>query len=282
MLGTGTMGAGMASSLRRAGIEVNAWNRTRAKAEPLAELGCRLTNAAAEAVADADVVVTMLFDTDSVLAVMRPALPVMRSNAIWVQSATIGTRGTEQAAELAASAGVAFVDAPVLGTKGPAEQGQLVWLAAGDPSLADQVAPALDAMGTKTLWVADSPGAGSALKLVCNAWVTTLTAGIGQSMALAGQLDLDPQLFLDAIAGGPVDVAYAHVKGQAIINRDFSPQFPVDGVRKDLGLIREAEEAAQVETALTDAVLARFEAASEQGHGAQDMAAVVWAFRPEN
>lgn len=275
------MGAGMASSLRREGVEVNAWNRTRARAEPLTDLGARVTDSATQAVADADLVLTMLFDTDSVLEVMTPVLPAVPEGAVWVQSSTIGAHGTERAATLAASAGVAFVDAPVLGTKAPAEQGQLVWLAAGDPELAPRIAPALDAMGAKTLWVADSPGPGSALKLVCNAWVGTVTAGIGQSVALAGQLGLDPQLFLDAIAGGPLDVAYAHVKGHAMMTGDFSPQFPVDGVRKDLALIRDAEAGAQIATELTDAVLGRFAVASERGHGEQDMAAVVWAFRPE-
>ena len=280
-LGTGVMGAGMASSLRRRGIEVQAWNRPRTRAGALTDRGVQVYDTAAEAVADADVAVTMLFDADSVLEVMTTALPAMRADAVWVQSSTIGLVGTAQVAALAASERVSFVDAPVLGTKGPAEQGQLVWLAAGDPALAPRIAPALDAMGTKTLWVADSPGPGSALKLVCNAWVTTLTAGVGQSVALAGRLDLDPQLFLDAIGGGPLDVPYAHVKAAAMMNDDFSAQFPVDGVRKDLALIRDAQTGTRTATELTNAVLDRFDVASKRGHGKEDMAAVVWAFRPE-
>ena len=275
------MGTGMASSLRREGIEVLAWNRTRSRAEPLTDDGVQVFDTAAGAVADADLVVTMLFDAESVLEVMTTALPAMRADAVWVQSSTIGADGTAQTSALAASAGVAFVDAPVLGTKGPAEQGQLVWLVAGDPALAPRITPALDAMGTKTLWVSDSPGPGSALKLVCNAWVTALTAGVGQSVALAGRLGLDPQLFLDAIADGPVDVPYAHVKAAAMMNNDFSAQFPVDGARKDLALIRDAQTGTGTATELTDAVLDRFEVASRRGHGKEDMAAVVWALRPE-
>ena len=275
------MGAGMVTSLRREGLEVAAWNRTRARAEPLVALGAIVADDAVDAVDGADVVLTMLYDADSVLAVMADVLPAMADGAVWVQSSTIGQEGTRRAADLAATAGVAFVDAPVLGTKTPAEKGLLVVLASGDPRLRGRLAPAFDAFGAKTLWVADEPGPATALKLVCNAWVGSLTAAVGQSVALAGQLGLDPQLFLDAITGGPLDSAYAHAKGGAMMTGSFEPQFELDGVRKDLGLIRDAELGSQTSAVLTEAVLACFDLASHRGHGGQDMAAVVAAFRPE-
>jgi 3-hydroxyisobutyrate dehydrogenase len=279
VLGTGVMGAGMARSLRRAGLEVNAWNRTRDKAEPLADDGARVCSSAAEAVADADVVVLMLFDTAAVLEVMAEALPATQQGPVWVQSSTIGLEGTDQVADLANRFGAPFVDAPVLGTKQPAEQGALVFLAAGAEELRERVAPAFDAMGSKTIWVGEEPGRGSALKLVCNAFVGTLTAAIGQSVGLAGQLGLDPQLFLDALDGGASDSPYVHVKGAMMLSGEFPASFALDGVRKDLGLIREAELASGTATTLTDAARACFDAAAEQGHGADDMAAVVAAFR---
>jgi 3-hydroxyisobutyrate dehydrogenase len=279
VLGTGVMGAGMVRSLRRADIEVNAWNRTRAKAEPLADDGVRVCGSATEAVADVDVVLVMLFDTAAVLEVLAEALPAASTGQVWVQCSTIGLDGTAQAADLAGRFGAAFVDAPVLGTKQPAEQGTLVFLAAGADELRERVARAFDAMGSKTIWVAEEPGRGSALKLVCNAFVGTLTAAIGQSVGLATQLGLDPQLFLDALDGGASDSPYVHVKGAMMQNGEYPPSFALDGVRKDLGLIREAEEASGTPTTLTDAVLASFDAAAAQGHGADDMAAVVAAFR---
>ncbi|HEY0237872.1 MAG TPA: NAD(P)-binding domain-containing protein, partial [Friedmanniella sp.] len=119
VLGTGVMGAGMVRSLRRTGVEVNAWNRSQDKADPLAGDGAQVCGSAREAVADADVVVVMLFDTEAVLAVMTEALPATPDGAVWVQSSTIGLDGTAQAADLAARSGTAFVDAPVLGTKQP-------------------------------------------------------------------------------------------------------------------------------------------------------------------
>lgn len=279
VLGTGVMGAGMVRSLRRADIEVSVWNRTREKADPLADDGARVCASAVDAVSDADVVLVMLFDTAAVLEVMGEALPASKDGAVWVQCSTIGLDGTAQVAELADRHGAAFVDAPVLGTKQPAEQGSLVFLASGPTGLRDRVAPAFEAMGSKTIWVGEEPGRGSALKLVCNAFVGTLTAAVGQSVGLATQLGLDPQLFLDALDGGASDSPYVHLKGGMMMDDAYPASFALDGVRKDLGLIRAAAEQSETRTTLTEAVLACFDAAAEQGHGADDMAAVVTAFR---
>lgn len=279
VLGTGVMGAGMVRSLRRADIEVSVWNRTREKADPLADDGARVCASAVDAVSDADVVLVMLFDTAAVLEVMGEALPASKDGAVWVQCSTIGLDGTAQVAELADRHGAAFVDAPVLGTKQPAEQGSLVFLASGPTGLRDRVAPAFEAMGSKTIWVGEEPGRGSALKLVCNAFVGTLTAAVGQSVGLATQLGLDPQLFLDALDGGASDSPYVHLKGGMMLDDAYPASFALDGVRKDLGLIRAAAEQSETRTTLTEAVLACFDAAAEQGHGADDMAAVVTAFR---
>lgn len=280
VLGTGAMGAGMVSSLRRGGFEVTAWNRTRARAEPLGAVGAMVADDAVDAVDGAEIVITMLYDADSVLEVMADVLPAMADGAVWVQSSTVGQEGTRRAADLALTHGVAFVDAPVLGTKAPAEKGLLVVLAAGDPHLRERLAPVFAAMGGKTLWVADEPGPATDLKLVCNAWVSSLTAAVGQSVALAGQLGLDPRLFLDAIGGGPVDSPYAQLKGRAMIDGAFDPQFELDGVRKDVALIRAAAAGSETSTVLTEAVLTCFDTASARGHGGDDMAAVVSAFRP--
>jgi 3-hydroxyisobutyrate dehydrogenase len=258
---------------------VNAWNRSAEKAEPLVQDGARVCATAGEAVTDADLVVLMLFDTPAVLEVMGEALPAAEHGPIWVQASTIGLDGTAAAADLANRFGAPFVDAPVLGTRLPAEQGTLVFLAAGAAELRGRVQPAFDAMGSKTIWVAEEPGRGSALKLVCNSFVGTLTAAVGQSVALATQLGIDPNLFLDALDGGASDSPYVHVKGGMMIKGEYPTSFALDGVRKDFALIREAEQVSGTSTTLTEAVLACFDAAAAQGHGAEDMAAVVAGFR---
>ena len=131
VLGTGIMGSGMARNLVGAGMDVTVWNRSPDRARPLADAGARVATDAAEAVAGADVVVTMLYDVESVTQVMEWALPAMAPGAVWVQSSTVGLQGTQKLAELAAQHDVGFVDAPVLGTKAPAEQGTLTVLASG-------------------------------------------------------------------------------------------------------------------------------------------------------
>lgn len=191
VLGTGAMGAGMARSLLRDGFDVTVWNRTAERSEPLADDGATVALNPVAAVADADVVLAILFDAAATLDVMAAVLPAMREGAVFVQCATVGIDGADRTVALAADHGVAFLDCPVLGTKAPAEQGKLVMLASGDPALRDRVQPAFDAVGTKTIWVGAEPGRGSKLKLVCNAWIGALAAAVGQSFALADSLGLD-------------------------------------------------------------------------------------------
>lgn len=278
VLGTGAMGAGMARSLLREGIAVTVWNRTAQRSESLSGDGAVVALDPVEAVADADVVVAMLFDTAATLEVMALVLPAMKDNAVFLQCATVGVEGAARTASLAAEQGVAFLDSPVLGTKAPAEQGKLVILASGDPALRDRVMPAFDAMGAKTIWVGDEPGLGSRLKLVCNAWISAMAAAIGQSFALANGLGLDQQLMLDALDGAAADSPFLQAKGKAILESSYAPQFSVDGVRKDTGLITDALAASGLSTVLVDGVRGAFDAASEGGHGDDDMAAVYFGY----
>lgn len=280
VLGTGTMGAGMAANLLAAGHRVRVWNRSPGRTEPLVERGAVAARSPADAVRDADVVLTMLFDLDATRAVAADAVEAVAHDAVWVQSGTVGPDGAADLAALAAEHGIAFLDAPVLGTKKPAEDGTLVVLASGDPGLRERVAPVLDAVGSRTVWAGDAPGAASALKLACNAWVLTLTAATAQSLALAAGQGLDPRLFLEAIAGGATDSAYAQTKGPAMLEERFAPAFGLDGALKDLDLIAAAAQAHAVPDGLLAAVRDAYRAAGRAGHGGDDIAAVHTALRP--
>jgi 3-hydroxyisobutyrate dehydrogenase len=278
VLGTGIMGAGMTRSLLREGLEVTVWNRSTDKAKPLADDGARVAETAAEAVAGADVVITMLFDTDAVAQTIEPVLPRFRDGAVWVQASTVGIEGTDRLAALARDAGVDYLDTPMLGTKAPAENGQLVVLASGPSSLRDTVAPVFDAIGSRTQWVSETIGDASRLKLAINAWIGVMINGIAQSIALARGLGVDPQQFLDAVDGGAVNAPYVQLKGKAMIDGDYAPSFELDGVIKDTDLITAALREAGVDTTLATAVRDRLAAASSDGHGSEDMAAVVHAY----
>lgn len=209
---------------------------------------------------------------------MDVALPALADGAVWVQTGTVGLPDVSRLGGMAAARGTPFVDAPVLGTRGPAEDGALVVLAAGLPEHRRAVALVFDAIGSRTVVVGDVPGAGTRLKLAVNAWVQTITAGTAQSVAACRGLGVDPQLFLDAIAGTATDSRYAHVKGGAMIAGEFPPAFGLDGAVKDSGLIAAALADAGVDTTLMAAVGALFRRAADAGHGGEDMAAVVHSF----
>lgn len=279
VLGTGIMGSGMARSLARAGHRVTVWNRSSGKASALAGDGITVATGAAEAVRGTAVVLTMLFDAASVADVMEKALPALDEGAVWAQTSTVGLDGTARLAALAAEHGVAFVDAPVLGTRKPAEDGALTVLAAGPQDVRAAVAPAFEAVGAKTVWVGTEPGDGHKLKLAANAWVLSVVAGTAQSVTLARDLGLDPQAFLDTIAGGALDSPYTQLKGAAMIAGEYPPSFALDGAVKDSALIADALRAAGTDDRMMTALHAVFADASAAGHGDDDMAAVAEAFR---
>ncbi|MFD8192720.1 NAD(P)-dependent oxidoreductase [Streptomyces wuyuanensis] len=279
VLGTGIMGAAMTRSLLRAGLPVRVWNRTRAKARPLEADGARVADSPADAVTGADVVVTVLNDGPRVLAAMKDAAEGLSPGTVWAQSATVGVAATGELARYAREQGVTFVDAPVLGTRQPAEAGELLVLAAGPAPAREVLAPVFDAVGRRTVWVGDD-GAGAAasrLKLVLNSWVGALNHATGEAIGLARALDVDPGLLLDAVSGGPLDNGYLRAKSAAILDGDFTPSFTVANALKDARLIVEAAGRAGLRLDLAEAGAARLERAERAGRGEDDMAASYFA-----
>ncbi|MFF2729426.1 NAD(P)-dependent oxidoreductase [Streptomyces sp. NPDC058008] len=281
VLGTGIMGSGMARSLLRAGLPVRAWNRTRSRAEPLAAHGATVTDTAAEAVGGADVVLTALNDGPSVAETLTAAAPGLRPGQIWLQSSTVGLDATAALAALAAEQGLVYLDAPVSGTKQPAEQGALTVFVSGPSAARETVRPVLDAIGQRTVWTGDEPGTATRLKLVANTWVINLVNGVAECLNLAEGLGLDPRLFLDAMKGGALDTPYLHGKAAAVLSGDLSPSFALSTALKDTRLILEAAEASGVTLDLIAASAERFTRAEAAGHGGQDMIATYYAGRPE-
>jgi 3-hydroxyisobutyrate dehydrogenase len=271
LLGTGIMGAGMARNIAAAGLPLVVWNRSRDKAESLADVAT-VAGSVAEAVEGADVVVTMLYDADSVAAVMEEARGHLAPDAVWVQQSTVGVEGSDRLAALAEDLGVTLVDAPVLGTRKPAEDGALVILASGPSSARGAVEPLFDAIGSRSMWVGEA-GAGSRLKLCANAWVATVLEGIADSLALTRALGLDPQLFLDAVKGGAMDAPYVQLKGGAMLADSFDTAFALDGALKDVDLILAAADGVDLDLGPLAGVRAHLARAVDDGHGEKDMAA---------
>lgn len=273
LLGTGTMGAPMARNLLAAGLTVRVWNRTRDKAQALAAHGAVVAEDPAAAVRGADVVVTMLDAAGAVRETIAAAAPGLRPGQVWVQASTVGVEGTQGLAALAEDLGPRFVDAPVLGTLGPAQDGTLVVLASGPDDAIGDAQPVFDAIGSRTMRVGRA-GAGTRLKLVANSWVLAVTAATAEAFALAQGLDLDPRMFLEAVSGGPLDLPYLQVKGQAMLDGDYPTAFSVKNALKDARLVGDAAGAAGVRNGIAAVAAEHLDRAVQAGHGEDDMAAL--------
>jgi 3-hydroxyisobutyrate dehydrogenase len=279
VLGAGsTMGLGMARNLCRSGIPVRAWNRTTEKARSLEDDGAEIYETPREAADGADVILTILADTDAVIGAMEDAADSMQRESLWLQMSTIGEAGTDRCAELARKHGLTLIDAPVLGTKQPAEQGKLVILASGPEAARERVQPIFDAVGQKTMWVGDT-GAGTRLKMVANSWVLTVVEGVAETFALAEGLGLDPNLMLDAIEGGTLDLPYLRIKGKAIMERNFEPSFRLALAAKDARLIEEAAERHEIDVPLFSTIRRRLAEGAKE-HGDEDFSATYWTSAP--
>lgn len=275
VLGTGIMGVGMARSLLRAGLEVRAWNRTIERAQPLEESGARVEADAADAVRGADVVLTMLADGAAVRAAMDAAEPGLSAGQIWLQNSTVGIEPIAGLAEYAERHGLRFVDAPVSGTRQPAENGQLLVLAAGPADAREPLAPVLDAISARTIWLGEdgAQATASRLKLVINSWVLATTEATAEAISLSEALGIDPTLFARTLAGGITDSTFLQMKAAAIANDDYTTNFSAAMAAKDAALIVQAGRDGGVDLPMAAAIAERMARTVEAGHGDKDMAA---------
>ncbi len=274
LLGTGIMGAAMARRLIAAGLPTTVWDRSASATEPLGQAGAKVAASAAEAAAGAGVVITMLPTADVVTAVVFDGgvAGAFAPGAVWAQMGTIGAAATTDIAGRlgAARPDVRFVDAPVSGSKGPAESGELLILASGPPAAGAIVAPAFAAIGRKTVWLGQA-GQGSRMKLVVNAYMSILIEGVAEALELAGRLGIDPARPNDVIEDGPLDAPIADAKLHKMQRGDYAPEFPLEWALKDVDL---ALRAADPDTPPLLAALARhWRAAVDAGHGRQDISA---------
>jgi 3-hydroxyisobutyrate dehydrogenase len=227
----------------------------------------------------ADVLITMLADGAAVEQVMTGPtgpLSMLGAGAIWIQMSTVGTEWTDRLMGLAARHDVAFVDAPVSGSSGAAESGELIILASGATTARARVRPLFDVLGRQTLWL-QRTGDGSRLKLALNNWLAVLVEGMVETLTLSEALGLDPHLLLEAISDGPMASDYALAKGVAMVNAEFAPGFPLRHATKDAELALSAAHRHGVELPLTSALLPRWYEALAGDHGGDDVASAVTA-----
>jgi 3-hydroxyisobutyrate dehydrogenase len=272
ILGIGAMGHGMATSALRAGISTIVWNRTPEATRDLAKLGADVAETAADAAGRAAIVVTMVTDADAVVSIARDQgmLAALAPRAIWAQMSTIGVAGIERVSGLvdAERPDVILIDAPVSGSKAPAEHGQLTIFASGPEEAHSRVGPLFDALGQRTIWVG-AVGAGSRLKLVNNTWLAFGAEAIAVSIALARRLGLETERVVDAMGGSSLVSPWQAAKLQRIADDEYSPQFALSLALKDVHL---ALRAADDDRFAAFASLAdEWQRAVDEGLGDQDL-----------
>jgi 3-hydroxyisobutyrate dehydrogenase len=275
VLGIGAMGHGMATSALRAGLPTIVWNRTPEATQDLAALGADVAETAADAARRAPIVVTMVTDADAVVSIARDegVLAALAPGAIWAQMSTIGVAGIERFAALVHDErpDVTLLDAPVSGSRDPAEQGQLTIFASGADEARSRVTPLFDALGQRTLWVG-AVGAGSRLKVVNNTWLAFASEAVAASVALAHRLGLEAETVIDAIGGGTLVSPWQAAKLQRIAKGEFSAQFALSLALKDVHLALQAadDDRFAVLACLAD----EWQQAVDQALGDQDLTVV--------
>jgi 3-hydroxyisobutyrate dehydrogenase len=275
ILGIGAMGHGMAASALRAGIPTIVWNRTIEATRDLAELGAQVAGSAADAARRAAIVVTMVTDADAVLSVAQDEgmLAALPRGAIWAQMSTIGVAGIDRVAAVAGGQrpDVTLLDAPVSGSKDPAERGELVIFASGPGEARPRVAPLFGALGQRTVWVGET-GAGTRLKLVANTWLAFENEAVAASVALARQLGLATETVMGALGGSPLVSSWQAAKLRRIAGGEFSAQFALSLALKDVHLALQA--AGDGRFAALACLAGEWQQAVDQGLGEQDLTVV--------
>jgi 3-hydroxyisobutyrate dehydrogenase len=274
VLGTGIMGSAMARNLAAAGLRTTVWDRSQAATAPLGAAGAVVAETPQDALRDARVVITMLPTADVVESVLfADEVPqIFAQGAVWAQMGTIGAEATTRIGGRLARIrpDVLFVDAPVSGSKGPAEAGQLLILASGPPEAEPIARAAFAAIGRKTVWLGPA-GQGSRMKLVVNAYMSILIEGVAEALELANILRIDPASLADAIAGGPLDAPIADAKLHKMETGDYAPEFPLQWALKDVDLAIAA--AGGHDMPLLGALSRQWHAVADAGHGRQDVSA---------
>ena len=267
----------MATNLAKAGFPLTVWNRTASKMEPLLRVGAKAGKGPAQVAAEADVVITMVSQPQDVEAVVLGpdgALAGLRAGSVLIDMSTVSPATSRKLAGAVTTKQAEFLDAPVVGSKGPAIEGTLVILVGGLPTTLERVRAVLAAMG-KTIIHAGQVGMGSALKLATNLMLAHLAAGFAEGLLLVERAGLDPQRYFEVLEASTFRSPWYRTKGGAMAKRDFAVHFALKHMRKDLRLMQELAEDVRARLPVTQAVAALFAQAEASGKSDLDYSAIL-------
>jgi 3-hydroxyisobutyrate dehydrogenase len=274
-IGLGVMGTPMAINLARAGTELVVWNRTVEKCEPLRELGAAVASSPADVFRAARIVIVMLANESAIEAVLPRELLAGRT---LVHMGTTSPAYSRALESVVLEAGGRYVEAPVSGSRKPAEAGQLVGMLAGDRRAVEEVRPLLQPVCAQTFVCGAVPGA-LLMKLSVNLFLITMVTGLAEAVHFAERHGVDAELFRQIVDAGPMASSVSKVKLQKLVEHDFSVQASIRDVAMNSRLVAEAARNGGAASPLLDVASTLYAEAEALGFGGRDMVAVIEAIR---
>jgi len=278
-LGLGIMGRGMAMNLAKAGYPLTVWNRTRSKAEELAAVGASVADTPRQAAESSDVIIMMLADPAAVEEAafsLDGVVAGLREGVVLIDCSTVDPATSQRLAEAARKKGARFLDSPVAGSKKAAEEGELILMVGGDDGALAQVRPILERLSKKIIH-AGATGMGTYLKLCFNLVVSHMTTALSETLILGAKAGLDPKLILDTINSGVIGSKFYEWKGSCILDRDFTTNFSLKLMHKDLSLIMSAAYGLGIPLPVTASVKELFGTAKSCCNPEEDFCSVIRA-----
>ncbi|WP_034892907.1 NAD(P)-dependent oxidoreductase [Gillisia sp. Hel_I_29] len=275
-IGLGIMGSAMASNLLKSDHQLYVYNRTKDKADTLIEKGAIWKDSPAELAKDIDVLFTMLEDPNAVenLAIGTDGfVNEMKEGSIWIDSSTVNPSFTKKMAGIALKNNIRFLDAPVSGSKVPAEKGELLFLVGGEATDMEELNPLFDLMGQKAVHMGDH-GKGSAMKIMINQLLGQSMLAFSESVSLGMALGLDKKMAMDVLLNTPVTAPILNVFRYRLDEENYEPNFPLKHLQKDLHLFTETAFELNQAVPLTNAAKEVYAQAKQKGQGDLDFSSI--------
>lgn len=272
-IGLGIMGSRMAANLQKAGHDLVVYNRTAEKAEALVKAGARLAESPAAMAKDIEVIITMLSTPEVVREVAEEFLPAMSKGSFWVDVSTVNPSFSREMAGLSSEHEVKFVDAPVAGSKAPAENGELLFLAGGKQEELTSIAPLLDVMGKKTLYL-EKVGNGANIKMLINLMLAQSMATFSEAIALGKSMGLPEDQLLNILTATPVVAPVMGLLKERLLDGNFDVNFPLKWIHKDIMLALDTASELSVPMPSLEQTEALYKDALDEGLGDLDFSAI--------
>ncbi|MGV3541482.1 MAG: NAD(P)-dependent oxidoreductase [Rufibacter sp.] len=282
-IGLGIMGSRMAANLQKAGHELVVYNRTPEKAAALVEKGAILAASPEEVGRQCRIVFTMLSTPEAVEEVATGSegfLKELPGNSLWVDCSTVNPSFSRRMAQVALKMGHRFLDAPVSGSLAPAENGQLVFLIGGAENNITEIRPLLDAMGKAVLHIG-AHGQGASMKMVNNMLFGQMMVAFAEALRLGTSLGISEETLSQTLLNGPGGAPFLKLKENKLLTRDFSPEFPLEWMHKDLHLAGVTAYEQGIALPLLHTAKEQFALAKLAGLSEQDFSAVYQVVNPK-